>query len=219
MRWNGCDGRENLTSSTDSSTDKMLNEALSLLRSMRSAMPWDDGQRQIYLVALNSMPPSEVPAVIQHAVLTESWRPAPAELIAIGARLRGDLPSASEVETEIMALVRLRGRYGVPHPDSPHIWLQGPPEISAMSAEVVSRMGGWDSFCTEPTEGRVPTEKRIAQITEQIHGQILSRSPNVAHLAGGGARKLIAPSDHPEDRLEAVRGLQGIRDAVKAIGK
>ncbi len=86
--------------------------------------------------------------VCTHAALHCKWRPSPAELREIAAKLESPVPSADDAWSEVRSLVNQYGIHARPHPVRPTIRIAGPPDFTHPLIErVVRYCGGWEDVC------------------------------------------------------------------------
>lgn len=86
--------------------------------------------------------------VCTHAALTCKWRPSPAELREIAARLESPTPTADAALTEVQNLIRRFGANAMPHPENPRVLIMGEPPFShPLVGAAVRRLGGWARIC------------------------------------------------------------------------
>lgn len=86
--------------------------------------------------------------VCTHAALTCKWRPSPAELREIAARIESPTPNADAALTEVQTLIRRYGANAAPHPDNPNVRVMGEPPFShPLVGAAVRRLGGWARIC------------------------------------------------------------------------
>ena len=105
---------------------------LALLSEMNSTQKWISATTQLYDVVLEALGEEWSVKAVKHAVLTEQWRPAPAQLRQIAAQLASPVPNEGDCFAEFWQAVQ----YSQPRPEWSH----------AIIGEVVRRLGGWKYF-------------------------------------------------------------------------
>ena len=105
---------------------------LTLLREMQSGQPWTAATETLYEVVLDALGEEWATPAVRHAVLTEQWRPAPAQLRQIASRLASPLPNEGDCFAEFWKAVQ----YSNSHPQWSH----------PIIGDVVKRLGGWRYF-------------------------------------------------------------------------
>lgn len=118
-------------------TNETLAGCMTLLKSMNSGkeVSWKEnaaGLRQIYTLLLRPMDDEIGRKAVEYAVLHEEWRPAPAKIREIAARLASPLPNEGDCFVEFWKAVK----YSIAVPRWSH------PVIG----DVVRRLGGWADF-------------------------------------------------------------------------
>jgi hypothetical protein len=121
---------------------------MALLMGMHSGQEWSPMQTHVYALVLSSIGEEYSRAAVTHAVLNLKWRPAPAELRQIAARLASPAPTADEAFAEIVDRANRDGFYAKPDPENPNVRLAGPPPFShPLVAQMVPLCGGWEHIC------------------------------------------------------------------------
>lgn len=121
---------------------------MAILMSMQSGQEWQPAHAQMYDIIMDRIGEEWSKRAVQHAVLTEKWRPSPAELLRIAARIASPYPDVDEAYKEIMGKSESLGLYARQHPSRQNIYLEGPPEFShPIVNQIVESIGGWRSLC------------------------------------------------------------------------
>lgn len=134
-----------------------VTEMLSLLQAMNAAnnQNWDV-QWRIYHLLLFRWPDELGREVVTHAALNCKWRPSPAELREIAAKMESPVPAVDAAMEEVLTLMRRHGAYAAPHPDFPDRpgirTLGEPPFSHPLIASAVRRLGGWVGLCEGDTQ-------------------------------------------------------------------
>jgi hypothetical protein len=98
---------------------------------------WDanaSGLRQVYALVLKPLDDKIGTRAVEYAVLHEEWRPSPARIRQLAAQLASPLPNEGDCFAQFWEAVRYS------HDD--------PQWFHPIIADVVRRLGGWESFRT-----------------------------------------------------------------------
>ncbi len=127
----------------------VVGECLGMLEAMNAGNNQSfDALWRIYNTLLSAWGDDLSMRVCTHAVLTCKWRPAPAKLREIAARLESPTPNADAALTEVQTLIRRFGSNAMRHPERPSVRVMGEPDFSHPLVEsAVRRIGGWARIC------------------------------------------------------------------------
>lgn len=126
-----------------------IDECISLLQFMNSGQIWSDGLANIYEMVLISVGEKWALPTMRHIVLNETWRPAPADIRKIAARLASPYPLMDDAYSEMMYLANRLGINARQCKHNPTIYLRGEPQFShPLIAQTVRGIGGWEAICT-----------------------------------------------------------------------
>jgi hypothetical protein len=106
---------------------------------------WSEAVASLYILAMEGWQDDVAERTVKHAALNEKWRPAPAELRQLAARLvladMAPVPSPVATRDEIRTLIIRHGRQAIKAAHS-----------HPLIAAVVDEMGDWASLCGRYTE-------------------------------------------------------------------
>lgn len=137
---------------------------LTLLAAMNagSGNEWTAGHTQLYEIVLTAIGEGHARRAVQWAVLNEEWRPSPAKLRQIAARLAAPYPDAELCYAEIWTKAARIGLYGKQHPDRPNIRLAGPPDFThPVIRQIIGCLGGWEAICTGEAQMQEGLKKQV----------------------------------------------------------
>lgn len=147
-------------------------QCMALLMGMNSGQEWQPAHTQVYDLVLRAIGPEYGPQAVEWAVLNEQWRPSPARLRQIAARLASPYPDAESAYAEILHKAQTVGLYGQAVPGRPNIHLAGSPAFShPVVARVIAFCGGWESVCTGEANMAEGLKKQVRGAHESIAGQ------------------------------------------------
>lgn len=217
-------------------TDESISQCFGILKAMKSGSEdqWSNGHAQIFGIVLRPLPDDIGRAAVEYAVANCEWRPSPAELRKIAARIASPYPSAEETYAEILIRAKSQGIYGKPVAGRPNIYLEGDPDFSHPLVERVVRMcGGWEMICT----GEANLQGSLRRQVEGTHSSVATGwESDVSKALSAGQRSgplfpkwkpFEIPSDWSEDgpepamiesSLEPLPIPAEIRTAIAKIG-
>ncbi len=154
-------------------TNEEMTQLFVLLRTMPSVTPWTDGHRQLYAIVLRDWSVQLGRQVVEAATLSEEWRPSPARLRKIAARLASPYPDAEEVYAEILHKAQTIGVYGRPEHYGSASWMSpGTPAMShPIVAQVVGLIGGWLTICHGEAQMQEGLKKQVRSAHESAAGR------------------------------------------------
>lgn len=177
-------------------SDDVRLECLALLSTMPAgaSQRWDDAARQVYGLVLRRLDDATARAAVEHAVLSEAWRPSAARLLEIAAERASRIPDAEETCAEIVRLMKpgscaepivwdeAKNTWRPPHPgETPttHLRVSVPRCYShPVVARVVEYLGGWsavaDGECSDASLHRRVVEAH-ASVSQRWREQVLEQ--------------------------------------------
>lgn len=146
-------------------------KCLGLLGAMNSQRPIEE-QIEIYSIVLDVIGEEYGLKTVQHAILHDEWRPSPARLRQIAARVAAPYPSAEDCYSEILDKAIRVGAYGVPHPQRENILLEGQPPMShPIMDRIVAHLGGWRFICEGDAQMQEGLKKQVGSSHATVSGQ------------------------------------------------
>lgn len=195
-----------------------------LSKMMSGSGVWDHGTMQMYQAVLQSLGEEASQCAVQWAVLNEEWRPAPAKLRKIAAKLYSPLPPVGQLWTEMWHKAVARGW---DHPRWTH------PVIG----DIVKAIGGWRylrSVCWGDSDPRFKDnlQRRFEQayadlsdswwqtVADQVHLPPGERDPHFfppkQHVF---SPPRLLPSDvaDAQERREGIPPIEEVRARLRAM--
>lgn len=193
---------------------------------------------KIYNALLSAWGDDLAMRVCTNAVLTCKWRPSPAELRELAARLESPTPTADAALTEVQVLIRRFGANAMQHPERPSVRVMGEPDFSHPLVEsAVRRIGGWARICAgeaQYQEGgfdgafRAVYERAESDFREQVAAALqqgirpAELFPRYATFAESRLVQVPKVAPHPAPALPAGRLTPmpaKLRDMIARLGK
>lgn len=223
-------------------TNKALGECFTLLSLMNSGreQSWREELKPLYALILRPLDDEIGCSAVQWAVLHEEWRPSPAKLRQIAAKVASPYPSAEECYAEIMDKAQNVGLYGRPDPKNPDVYLEGPPPMShPLVSRIVPHLGGWQYVCTGEAQMQEGLKKQVAgshetvmrQWEQEVAGQLVlppsQRNP-VYFRPYARYRAVVPPTDadilaiterHTEPEVDLKEMPDPVKKAIAAISQ
>ena len=165
--------------------ERNLSECFTLLSLMNSGSEqrWRDELKPLYALVLRPVDDTFGKKAVEWAVLHEEWRPSPARLRKIVARIASPYPCDDDAYAEIMDKAVRIGSYGVPDHDNPNVFYEGPPPMShPVVARIVAHLGGWRFLCEGDAQMQEGLKKQVAGSHESVAGQWEQEVSDQLHL-------------------------------------
>lgn len=158
-------------------------DCLTILQFMQGGQEWSRGLVAIYTLVLKSLGDEWARKAVEFAVLNEKWRPAPAELRHIAAKLASPFPAVDDAYAEMLEHAERGGIYSRPDPTNPNVFLEGPPVFShPLIAQAVRACGGWRMICSGESQMQEGLSKQFRGAYERAATQWLADVSNALAL-------------------------------------
>jgi hypothetical protein len=193
-------------------TDAEMIPLLGMLRALPSKSAWEQGHRQIYAMIFAPISYDLGLAVVSEAILHEEWRPAPATLRRIMARMLSPIPDDNATYAEIVYKAGKHGSMG--RQTGPNSWEEGPPPMShPVVSLTVGYCGGWQSICSGEAQMQEGLRKQVRsahgsaavvwqeRVLAQLSLTVCSRDPEMMDPADPTRFRSYLPFDLPAGYL------------------
>jgi len=184
---------------------------------MNSGQIWSIGLANIYEMVLNSIGEEWSRKVCEFIVLNESWRPAPADVRKIAAKLASPIPSVDDAYSEMMYLAEKEGTYGFQCDHDPNVYFKGEPQFThPLILQTVKGIGGWEAICTGEAQMQEGLAKQFKGAYSRYSEQWVSDVANVLSLPAQERPKKLFPPPIPKPNGYTIK-LTNPDDAPKQL--
>lgn len=202
----------------DKTERNWMDECLALLQFMNSGQPWSIGVSNIYQMVLNSIGEEWSRKTVGHIAITEEWRPAPAAIRKIAARLASPFPSLDDAYAEMMRKAEREGLYGVQCSHDPNVYFEGVPEFShPLIEKSVRACGGWRSICNGESQMQEGLSKQFRGVYQRYSEEWVGDVANVLSLPEEKRPQKLFPKYVPDEEPNWLLTLANPADAPKQI--